>query len=186
MCRPTRRSCTSSASCATRRRSPRSSARSSRELSLAARVRGPPGREHPPARHHDADGGDGRERARRAHRPDPDPARRPRHGRRDARADADRPGLASRPVPRRADPPPGRVLQQAARLGDRRPVPDPRSDARDRRERDRRDRCPEALGCRHAGPHQARQPDRSARGRRGRPGGPPGRPDPLPRRSTAG
>ena len=57
----------------------------------------------------------------------------PRHGRRDARADADRPGLAPRPVPRRADAPPGRVLQQAARLGVGRPVPDPRPDARDRR-----------------------------------------------------
>ena len=40
------------------------------------------------------------------------------HGRRDAGADADRPGLAPRPVPRRTDAPARRVLQQAARLGD--------------------------------------------------------------------
>ena len=60
---------------------------------------------------------------------------------------------------------PGRVLQQAAGLGDRRPVPDPRSDARDRRLGDGRDRGPQALG-RDA--DQAHQPHRRAGGRRGR------------------
>ena len=99
----------------------------------------------------------------RADRPDPDPAGGPGHGRRDARADADRRGLAPGPVPRRADAPAGRVLQQAARLGDRRPVPDPRPDARDRRLRDGGDRGPQALGRGHAGADQARQPDRGAR-----------------------
>ena len=89
------------------------------------------------------------------------------HGRRDAGADADRRGLAPRPVPRRADAPAGRVLQQAARLGDGRPVPDPRPDARDRRLGDGRDRGPQALGRGDAGPDQARQPHRRARGRRG-------------------
>jgi len=43
---------------------------------------------------------------------------------------ADSGGLAPRPVPRRADAPPGRVLQQAARLGVGRCLPDPRPDAR--------------------------------------------------------
>ncbi len=52
------------------------------------------------------------------------------------------------PVPRRADAPAGRVLQQAARLGDRRPVPDPRPDARDRRLGDGRDRGPQEVGRR--------------------------------------
>ena len=94
-----------------------------------------------------------------------DPAGRPRHGRRDARADADRAGLAPRAVPRRADAPAGRVLQQAARLRDRGPVPDPRPDARDRRLGDGRDRGPQEVG---RGPDQAGQPDRRARGRRGR------------------
>ena len=50
------------------------------------------------------------------------------------------------PVPRRADAAAGRVLQQAARLGDGRPVPDPRPDARDRRLGDGRDRGAQALG----------------------------------------
>ena len=69
------------------------------------------------------------------------------HGRRDARADADRAGLAPRPVPRRADAPAGRVLQQAAGLRDGRPVPDPRPDARDGRLGDGRDRGPQAWGA---------------------------------------
>ena len=72
----------------------------------------------------------------------------PGHGRRDARADADGRGLAPGPVPRRADAAAGRVLQQAARLGDRRPVPDPRSDARHGRIRHGRHRGAEALGRR--------------------------------------
>ena len=57
-------------------------------------------------------------------------------------------GLAPGPVPRRADAPAGRVLQQAAGLGDRRPVPDPRPDARDRRLGDGRDRGPQEVGRR--------------------------------------
>ena len=50
------------------------------------------------------------------------------------------------PLPRRADAAAGRVLQQAAGLRDRRPVPDPRPDARDRRVGDGRDRGAQALG----------------------------------------
>ena len=57
-------------------------------------------------------------------------------------------GLAPRAVSRRAHAPAGRVLQQAARLGDRRPLPDPRPDARDRRVGDGGDRGPQALGRR--------------------------------------
>ena len=116
---------------------------------------------------HDADRGDGRRGAGRADRPDPDPARRPGHGRRDAGADADRRGLAPGPVPRRAHAAAGRVLQQAARQRDRRPVPDPRPDAGHRRLGDRGHRGPQALGRGDAGPHQAGQPDRGAGGGRG-------------------
>ena len=87
-------------------------------------------------------------RARRPDRPGADPSRRPGHGRRDARADADRRGLAPRAVPRRADAPAGRVLQQAARFGDRGSLPDPRPDAGHRRLRHGRHRGPQALGRR--------------------------------------
>ena len=74
---------------------------------VAARLRGAGRRARPAARR------SGRRsrrwtraRARRADRARADPAGRPGHGRRDARADADRPGLAPRAVPRRADAPP--------------------------------------------------------------------------------
>ncbi len=74
-------------------------------------------------------------------------------------------GLAPGPFPRRADAAAGRVLQQAARLGDRRPVPDPRPDARHRRLGLGRDRGAQDVGRRDAGAHQAAQPDRRAGGR---------------------
>ena len=88
-----------------------------------------------------------RQRAGRPHRPRAHPARRPGHGRRDARADAHRRGMAPGPVPRRAHAAAGRVLQQAARLGDGRPVPDPRPDARDRRLGHGRHRGAQAAGA---------------------------------------
>ena len=117
--RATRRSSTSSRSCATSTTEPKKFREVVRELSwllgyeaLAdARVR--PLTIQTPIEEMEA---------RRAGRPDrarPDPARRAGHGRRDARAHADRRGLAPRPLPRRADAAAGRVLQQAARLGDR-------------------------------------------------------------------
>ena len=87
--------------------------------------------------------------AGRPHRPGAHPARRAGHGRRDARADAHRAGLAPGPVPRRAHAATGRVLQQAARLGDRRPVPDPRPDAGHGRIGHGGDRGAQALGRRH-------------------------------------
>ena len=146
---------------------------------VAARLRGARRRAGAEPQGHDPDRDDGRPRARRAHRPRADPARRPGHGRRDARADAHRPGLAPRPVPRRAHASTGRVLQQAARLGERRPVPDPRPDARDRRLGHRRDRGAQALGRGQPGADQAAQPDRRAGGRARRRRGAPGRRDPL-------
>jgi uracil phosphoribosyltransferase len=77
------------------------------------------------------------------------------------------------PVPRRADAPAGRVLQQAARLGVGRPVPDPRPDARDRRLRDGRDRGPQDVGRGEAGPIKLVNLIAGAGGRRGRHVGPP-------------
>ena len=51
----------------------------------------------------------------------------------DARADADGPGLAPGPVPRRAHPPAGEYYNKLPDSASRRPVPRPRPDARDRR-----------------------------------------------------
>ena len=115
---------------------------------VAAGLRGARRRADAAARRPHADRGHGRRGAGRPDRPHPDPARRPGHGRRDAGADAHRAGLAPGPVPRRADAAPGRVLQQAARQRDRRPVPDPRPDARDRRLGDGGDRGPQEAGAR--------------------------------------
>ena len=161
--RPTRRSSTSWRCCATQTTEPKKFRELVRELSLAARLRG--ARRRPRPRRSRSRRRSRRSRRQRAGRPDrarADPAGRPGHGRRDARADAHGPGLAPRPVPRRAHAAAGRVLQQAARLGDRRPVPDPRPDAGHRRLGDGGHRGAQALG---RGRASSCQPDRRARGR---------------------
>ena len=76
-----------------------------RELSWLLGLRGARRRRRQADRDPDADGADDRPRAGRAGRVRADPAGRSRDGRRDAGADADRAGLAPRPVPRRADAP---------------------------------------------------------------------------------
>jgi hypothetical protein len=132
---------------------------------VAARLRSPGRRRGPPSLGDHAARDDGRRRTRRAHRPRADPAGWIGHGRRDARTHADGRGVAPGPVPRRAHSPSGRVLQQAAGLGDRRPVPDPGPDACHRRIGHRRDRGSEALG---SDAYKAHQPDcRAGGGRRG-------------------
>ena len=130
---------------------------------LAARLRGTARCARDADQSSNADRGDRRRPTGRADRPGAHPSRRTGHGRRDARADADRRGVAPGAVPRRADAATGRVLQQAARLRDGGPVPDPGSDARDGRLGHGRDRGAQEVGRRDPRAHQAGQPDRGPR-----------------------